>query len=255
MDLIAETTPDEDVQVEKLSRVRKVIAARMHQSLQGSAQLTSVVEADFGPIMAARAAHGERFRAVHGVSLSPLAVVAAAVCRALPEHRMLNATIDTDAGTASYHRRINLGFAVDTEAGLMVPNLKDAGTLSVAGLAQGIAGVAGRARARKLRPDDIMDGTFTITNTGSRGSLLDTPILNAPETGILAVGKAERRPVVVGTGEAERVEIRDMAYLCLTYDHRLVDGADAARFLTALKDGLESRPIAAADLELEPGDE
>ncbi|TDB86309.1 hypothetical protein E1264_18225 [Actinomadura sp. KC216] len=243
----------EDVEVEKLSRVRKVIAARMQQSLAGSAQLTSALEVDFGPVMAARAAHGERFRAVHGVSLSPLAVVAAAVCRALPEHRMLNATIDVDACTAAYHRRINLGFAVDTDAGLMVPNVKDAHLLTVAGLARGIADVAGRARDRKLRPSDVQGGTFTITNTGSRGSVLDTPILNAPETGILAVGKVERRPVAVGSGADERVEIRDMAYLCLTYDHRLVDGADAARFLTAVKGAVESRPIWAADLEIGDG--
>ncbi|MFI0366550.1 2-oxo acid dehydrogenase subunit E2 [Actinomadura sp. 1N219] len=246
-------TATEDVEVEKLSRVRKVIAARMQQSLAGSAQLTSALEVDFGPVMAARAAHGERFRAVHGVSLSPLAVVAAAVCRALPEHRMLNATIDVDEGTAAYHRRVNLGFAVDTGSGLMVPNVKDAHLLTVAGLARGIADVALRARDRKLRPSDVQGGTFTITNTGSRGSLLDTPILNAPETGILAVGKVERRPVAVGAGADERVEIRDMAYLCLTYDHRLVDGADAARFLTAVKDGLEGRPIWAADLEIADG--
>lgn len=246
----APADPAQDVVVERLSRIRKVIAARMQQSLAGTAQLTSAVEVDLGAVAAARAAHGERFRAVHGVSLSPLAVVAAAVCRALPEHRMLNATIDVAEGTAAYHRRINLGFAVDTDAGLMVPNVKDAHLLSVAGLAKGIADVAGRARDRRLRPSDIQGGTFTITNTGSRGSLLDTPILNAPETGILAVGRLERRPVAVGAGADERVEIRDMAYLCLTYDHRLVDGADAARFLTAVKAGLEGRPIWAGDLEL-----
>ncbi|MFC6886520.1 MULTISPECIES: 2-oxo acid dehydrogenase subunit E2 [Actinomadura] len=239
---------------EKLTRVRKVIATRMHQSLSASAQLTSALEVDLGLVMDARREHGAAFKAAHGVSLSPLAAVAAAVCRALaePAHRMLNATIDLDAGTASYHRGTNLGFAVDTPAGLMVPNVKGAHGLTVAGLARETAAVAARARDGRLKLADIEGGTFTITNTGSRGSLLDTPILNAPETGILAVGKAERRPVAVGTpGADERVEIRDMAYLCLTYDHRLVDGADAARFLSAVKADLEDRKIdPVTDLEL-----
>ena len=212
--------------VERLSRVRKVIAVRMHESLQGSAQLTSVVEVDLGRAMAAKREHG----------VSPLATVAAAAVCALREHRALNATIDLAAGTATYHEHVNLGCAVDTEAGLIVPNVKNAQELTAGELGEAIRDLAQRVRNRGLHPEDLEGGTFTITNTGSRGSLLDTPILNAPETGVLAVGKAERRPVVVD----ETITIRDMAYLCLTYDHRLVDGADAARFLTAVKADLET---------------
>ena len=239
---------DDDVQVQPIGRVRRIIAERMRASLQGSAQLTSVVEVDLSDVIAKRGAAGEAFRERHGVGLSPLAVVARGVCVVLGDHSLLNAQIDLEAAAVRIFRHVNLGIAIDTEGGLMVPNLRSAEKLSVAGLAKAIGDLAGRARSRKLTMDDLEGGTFTITNTGSRGSLLDTPILNAPEVAILAVGKAERRPVAVTDDQGERVEIRDMAYLCLTYDHRLIDGADAARFLVDLKRWVETADL---DPELE----
>jgi pyruvate dehydrogenase E2 component (dihydrolipoamide acetyltransferase) len=228
-----------------LTRIRTVIAARMHASLRGSAQLTSVVSVDLTKIMTLRQSAGDRFRAQHETGLSPLAILAHGVCRVLARHPTLNARIDVDAGTATYLGAVNLGIAVDTEAGLLVPNIKNAQALSVAGLASAIADLGHRSRTRKIKPDDLEGGTFTITNTGSRGSLLDTPILNAPEVGILAFGKIERRPVVVRMDGLDSIQIRDMSYLCLTYDHRLVDGADGARFLNALKDWLEGDAVLA----------
>jgi 2-oxoglutarate dehydrogenase E2 component (dihydrolipoamide succinyltransferase) len=158
---------------------------------------------------------------------------------------VLNSSIDTDAGTVTYHDYVNLGIAVDTDRGLLVPNIKDAQTLDVTGMALAIGDVATRGRDRSLTPDDITGGTFTITNTGSRGTLFDTPILNPPEVAILATCAIEKRPVVVNDGVSDSVAIRWMTYLCLSYDHRMVDGADAARFLTELKDALETIDLTA----------
>ena len=231
--------------VEPLGRIRRVIAASMHASLQTTAQLTAAVEVDVSRVMQLRERSKDAFKAAHGVSLSPFALVARAVCRVLPRHPALNASIDTDAGTVTYHGFINLGIAVDTERGLLVPNVKDAQQHGVAGLATEIADLAARSRDRRLGPDDIAGGTFTLTNTGSRGTLFDTPILNPPEAAILAVCAIERRPVVVDDGLGESIAIRSMSYLCLTYDHRLVDGADAARFLTDLKWELEQEDLSA----------
>jgi pyruvate dehydrogenase E2 component (dihydrolipoamide acetyltransferase) len=226
--------------VEPLSRVRRAIADSMLRSLQTTAQLTSVVEVDVTGIMALRSRGRAAFEAQHDVALSPLPLIARVVVDVLGRHPMLNASIDTAAGTVTFHDFVNLGIAVDTDAGLLVPNLKDAQALDVAGLATGIAQLAARSRDRSLAPDDISGGTFTITNTGSRGTMFDTPILNPPEAAILATGAVERRPVVIDDGISESVAIRSMTYLCLTYDHRLVDGADAARFLTEVKEQLES---------------
>ena len=233
-------TPDRQPRIEKLSRVRKVIATRMQGSLATTAQLTSVVEVDLTNIMHLRQTHGASFRQAHGVSLGPLAVIARGVCQLLASHPVLNARIDLDEGTATFLPAVNLGIAVDSEMGLLVPNLKDADWRTLASMATGIKDLAERARSRRLEMDDLEGGTFTITNTGSRGSLLDTPILNAPEVAILAVGAVERRPAVVQDEQGERLEARDLAYLCLTYDHRLVDGADAGRFLGDLKSWLET---------------
>jgi pyruvate dehydrogenase E2 component (dihydrolipoamide acetyltransferase) len=162
----------------------------------------------------------------------------------IPRHPAVNASSDEEAGTATYHRYINLGMAVDTERGLLVPNIKDAQDLTVAGLAKAIADIASRARNKKLKPDEIAGGTFTITNTGSMGTLFDTPILNPPEAAILATCAVEKRPVVVSDGYGDSIAIRWMSYLCLTYDHRMVDGADAARFLQDLKYVLETHDFA-----------
>jgi 2-oxoglutarate dehydrogenase E2 component (dihydrolipoamide succinyltransferase) len=232
--------------VEPLTRIRRAIANSMMRSLQTTAQLTAAVEADVTSIMHLRERHKDAFKAENGVSLSPLAMISRVVVDVLSRHPVLNASIDTEAGTVTYHDFINLGIAVDTERGLLVPNIKDAQALDVAAMARSIGDLAARTRERRVTPDDISGGTFTITNTGSRGTLFDTPILNPPEAAILATCAIEKRPVVVEDELGESVAIRWMTYLCLTYDHRLVDGADAARFLSEVKDRL-----AAVDLSSE----
>ncbi|MFG1924469.1 2-oxo acid dehydrogenase subunit E2 [Cryptosporangium sp. NPDC048952] len=214
-----------------MSRMRKIIATRMVESLQTSAQLTSVVEVDVSGIAAVRKQAG----------LSFLPYFALAAVQALAEHRIVNASIVPETHEVEYHPAVHLGIAVDTARGLMVPVIRDAGDLDLRGLAAAIDDVAARTRDNKLKPDEGSGGTFTITNTGSRGALFDTPIINAPQSAILGTGAVVRRPVAVtGVGGAERVEIRSMVYLALSYDHRLVDGADAARFLVAVKDRLEA---------------
>jgi pyruvate dehydrogenase E2 component (dihydrolipoamide acetyltransferase) len=226
--------------IEPLTRIRRAIADSMMRSLQTTAQLTSAVEADVTSIMQLRQQHKDAFLAANGASLSPLAMITRVVVDVLRRHPALNASIDTGAGTVTYHDFVNLGIAVDTERGLLVPNIKDAQALDVGGIARAIGDLATRTRERRVTPDDISGGTFTITNTGSRGTLFDTPILNPPEAAILATCAIEKRPVVVEDELGESVAIRWMTYLCLTYDHRIVDGADAARFLTEVKEQLAS---------------
>ncbi|MFG1818986.1 2-oxo acid dehydrogenase subunit E2 [Kribbella sp. NPDC049174] len=237
----APTTAATSVRVERLSRRRRVIAERMHRSLQESAQLTTVIEVDLTHVVTVREAVKNEFRSRYGVSLSVLAFVAEAAVRALADHPVINAELDLGAGTVSYPSSVGLGIAVDTEDGLVVPVIRDAGDLTVGALARRIAGLAARAREGSATADDFAGGSFTITNTGSRGALFDTPILNTPESAILGLGAVVRRPVVLAseTGE-ELIAIRSMAYLSLTYDHRLVDGADAARYLTSVKTRLET---------------
>ena len=228
--------------VEPLTRTRKVIAERMLQSMQTTAQLTSAVEADVTRIMSIRTQIRELTKQRYGVSLSPLAFIAHATVRALSEHPVLNASIDMEAGEVVYHSGVGLGIAVDAPQGLIVPVLRDAHQLNPIGLQQRIADVAARARDKKLTPDDLQGGTFTITNTGSRGSQFDTPILNPPEVGILATPAIEKRPVIMTDEDGgDRIAIRHRTYLCLSYDHRLVDGADAARFLGDVAARLDSR--------------
>ena len=225
---------------EPMSRLRKVIAERMVESLQISAQLTTVVEADVTRINAIRNRHKDAFAAREGVKLTFLPFFAKAAVEALKAYPQVNASMDQPAGTITYHDAEHLGIAVDTERGLLVPVIRDAGDLSIAGLARKIDDVAARTRAGKVTPDELSGGTFTVTNTGSRGALFDTPIINQPQVAILGVGSIVKRPVVVAdeTG-ADSIAVRHMVYLALTYDHRLVDGADAARFLTAVKNRLE----------------
>ncbi|MBS3942259.1 MAG: 2-oxoglutarate dehydrogenase, E2 component, dihydrolipoamide succinyltransferase [Actinobacteria bacterium] len=223
-----------------LSRVRKATANAMMNAMQSTAQLTAAVEVDVTGIMNLRAAYKDAFKAKEGVSLSPLPIISRAVTMVLPRHPGLNSTIDMDSGTATYHNYINLGMAVDTEAGLLVPNIKDAQDLTVPGLARRIGDLAGRARSKKLQPDDISGATFTITNTGSRGTLWDTPIFTPPQVAILATCAIEKRAVVVSDSYGDSIAIRWMTYLCLSYDHRMVDGADTARFLQDLKYTLET---------------
>jgi len=225
---------------EKLSRSRQIIAQRMMESLQTSAQLTTVVEADITAIARLRDRSKDAFEAREGVRLSFLPFFALATVEALKVHPALNAIIDSAASEVTYHDDEHLGIAVDTPRGLMVPVIRKAGDLNLAGLARKIADLAERTRAGRVSPDELSGGTFTLTNTGSRGALFDTPIINQPQVGILGTGSVVRRAVVVEDPTlGEVVAVRSMVYLSLTYDHRLVDGADAARFLVTLKSRLE----------------
>jgi 2-oxoglutarate dehydrogenase E2 component (dihydrolipoamide succinyltransferase) len=225
---------------ERMSRARQVIARRMVESLQTSAQLTTVVEADVTAIARLRERAKADFEAREGVKLSFLPFFALATVEALKVHPRLNALIDTEAGQVIYHDAEHLGIAVDTERGLMVPVIQNAGDLNIGGLARKIADLAGRTRAGQVSPDDLAGGTFTLTNTGSRGALFDTPIINQPQMAILGTGAVVKRAVVMeDPALGEVITVRSMVYLALTYDHRLVDGADAARFLTTVKDRLE----------------
>ena len=221
-----------------MSRLRKVIAARMVESLQVSAQLTTVVEVDVTAIARLRDRAKASFETREGVKLTFLPFFAVAVCEALKQHPVLNASIEGDQIT--YHGAEHLGIAVDTERGLLVPVIKDAGDLNMGGVARKIVDVAARTRDNKISPDELGGGTFTITNTGSRGALFDTPIINQPQVAILGLGAVVKRPMVMkGTDGGETIAVRSMVYLALSYDHRIVDGADAARFLVTLKDRLE----------------
>ncbi|MHA3705230.1 2-oxo acid dehydrogenase subunit E2, partial [Jatrophihabitans sp. YIM 134969] len=225
---------------EKISRLRSVIAARMVESLQTSAQLTTVVEIDVTTVARLRERAGADFAAREGVKLSFNPFFAMATIEALKEHPNVNASIDTDAGTVTYHDAVHLGVAVDTERGLLVPVVHDAGDLNLGGLARKIADLAERTRTNKVTPDELGGGTFTLTNTGSRGALFDTPIINQPQVGILGTGAVVKRPVVLSDPAfGETIAVRSMVYFALTYDHRLVDGADAARFLGTVKARLE----------------
>jgi 2-oxoglutarate dehydrogenase E2 component (dihydrolipoamide succinyltransferase) len=232
---------------EKLSRLRKVIATRMVESLQVSAQLTTVVEVDVTRVARFRDAHKAAFREANGINLTFLPFFAYAAVAALKAYPVVNSTVDLEAGTITYPGQENLGIAVDTERGLLVPVVRNAGDLSIGGLANAIADVAERTRTNKLSPDDLSAGTFTLTNTGSRGALFDTPIINQPQAAILGTGAVVKRPVVVTDADgSDAIAVRSMVYLALTYDHRIVDGADAARFLTAVKSELEAGDFADA---------
>jgi 2-oxoglutarate dehydrogenase E2 component (dihydrolipoamide succinyltransferase) len=212
----------------------------MVESLQISAQLTTVVEVDVTKIARLRQRAKDRFQQLNGVKLSFLPFFALATVEALRVHPNVNASIDLEAGTVTYHDAEHLGIAVDTEKGLIVPVIRNAGELNLAGLAKRIADLAERARSGKLTPDDISSGTFTLTNTGSRGALFDTPIINQPQVGILGTGSVVKRAVVVNDPDLGEIIVpRSMVYLALSYDHRQVDGADAARFLATIKDRLE----------------
>ena len=221
-----------------MSRLRKVIAARMVESLQVSAQLTTVVEVDVTKIARLRDRAKASFEAREGVKLSFLPFFAVAVCEALKQHPVLNSSVEGDQIT--YHGAEHLGVAVDTERGLLVPVIANAGDLNMGGIARKIADLAARTRDNKVTPDELGGGTFTLTNTGSRGALFDTPIINQPQVAILGLGAVVKRPMVVrGEVGGETIAIRSMVYLGLSYDHRVVDGADAARFLVTLKERLE----------------
>ena len=223
-----------------LTRLRSIIAQRMVDSLRVSAQLTTVVEVDLSRVSLLREQVKAEFAEREGVKLTLLPFIAAVTIDALRVHPLLNATLNEPLTEVTYYDVVNLGVAVDTDKGLLVPVVAQASDLSIAGLAKAISDLAARARSSKLKVDELAGGTFTITNTGSRGALFDTPIINQPQVAILGLGTTTRRPVVVPTADGgEAFAIRDMAYVSLTYDHRLVDGAHAARFLTTIKARLE----------------
>ncbi|MGV8969517.1 MAG: 2-oxoglutarate dehydrogenase, E2 component, dihydrolipoamide succinyltransferase [Microbacteriaceae bacterium] len=221
-----------------MSRLRKVIAERAVISMQSSAQLTSVVEVDMTRVASFRDKVKGEFHAKTGNKLSFLPFFALAASEALKAYPIINATIEGDS--IVYPAQENLSIAVDTERGLLTPVIRNAGSLDLAGLAAEIADLAERTRDNKLKPDELAGGTFTLTNTGSRGALFDTPIVFLPQSAILGTGIVAKKAVVVSDGGFDAIAIRSMVYLALSYDHRIVDGADAARFLVAVKNRLES---------------
>ena len=224
---------DADVERVPMTPLRRTIAARLVQAQRSAAILTTFNEVDLSELIALRARHRERFKAKHGVDLGYMSLFARAIVQALADVRVLNASIDGD--DIVYHRRVHLGIAVSTPRGLVVPVVRNAERRSLADIERAIAALAERARAAKLTPDDLAGGTFTITNGGVFGSLLSTPILNPPQSGILGMHKIEERPIAV----KGQVVIRPMMYVALSYDHRLVDGAQAVTFLVRVKEQLE----------------
>ncbi|MCI6411705.1 2-oxoglutarate dehydrogenase, E2 component, dihydrolipoamide succinyltransferase [Schaalia hyovaginalis] len=233
---------------EKMSRLRQTIARRMVDSLQTAAQLTTVIEVDVTKIAALRARSKDAFAAKHGTKLTFLPFFVKAATEALAYHPKINATIDDKSVTYFDHE--NIGIAVDTPRGLLVPVIANAGEKDIPGLAASINDLAARTRDSKIGPDELSGSTFTITNTGSGGALFDTPVLNMPETAILGLGAIVKRPVVVKAADgSDAIAIRSMVYLSLSYDHRLVDGADASRYLMDVKKRLEAGDFE-ADLAL-----
>ena len=233
---------------EKMSRLRQTIARRMVESLQTAAQLTTVIEVDVTKVAAVRARSKDAFLAKHGTKLTFLPFFVKAATEALAYHPKINATINDKEVT--YFDYEHVGIAVDTPRGLLVPVIKNAGEKDIPGIAASINDLAARTRDSKIGPDELSGSTFTVTNTGSGGALFDTPVLNIPETAIMGVGTIVKRPVVMkGIDGADVIAIRSMVYLSLSYDHRLVDGADASRFLMDVKKRLEAGEFE-ADLAL-----
>jgi 2-oxoglutarate dehydrogenase E2 component (dihydrolipoamide succinyltransferase) len=224
---------------EPMSRLRKVLAERAVASMQQTAQLTTVVEVDVTGIAAMRQRVQAQFVAATGGKLNFMPFFALAAAEALKAHPKLNASIEGE--NIVFHPTENITFAVDTERGLLTPVIRDVSTLTIAQIAQQIADLAARTRENKLKPDELGGGTFTLTNTGSRGALFDTPVVFLPQVAILGTGIVTKRPVVVTDAAGnDSIAIRSMVYLALSYDHRLVDGADASRFLVDVKNRLES---------------
>ncbi|MFG2024285.1 2-oxoglutarate dehydrogenase, E2 component, dihydrolipoamide succinyltransferase [Streptomyces sp. NPDC048825] len=232
----------------KMPRIRKVIGDNMVKALHEQAQLSSVVEVDVTRLMKLRGRAKDAFAAREGVKLSPMPFFVKAAAQALKAHPAVNARINVEEGTITYFDTENIGIAVDSEKGLMTPVIKGAGNLNLAGIAKATADLAGKVRANKITPDELSGATFTISNTGSRGALFDTIIVPPGQVAILGIGATVKRPAVIETDEGTVIGVRDMTYLTLSYDHRLVDGADAARYLTAVKAILE-----AGEFEVELG--
>ncbi|MCH5677194.1 2-oxoglutarate dehydrogenase, E2 component, dihydrolipoamide succinyltransferase, partial [Streptomyces gilvus] len=235
-------------QTVKMPRIRKVIGDNMVKALHEQAQLSSVVEVDVTRLMKLRAKAKDSFAAREGVKLSPMPFFVKAAAQALKAHPVINAKINEAEGTITYFDTESVGIAVDSEKGLMTPVIKHAGDLNIAGIAKATAELAGKVRGNKITPDELSGATFTISNTGSRGALFDTIIVPPGQVAILGIGATVKRPAVIETEEGTVIGVRDMTYLTLSYDHRLVDGADAARYLTAVKAILE-----AGEFEVELG--
>ncbi|MEU9430656.1 2-oxoglutarate dehydrogenase, E2 component, dihydrolipoamide succinyltransferase, partial [Streptomyces sp. NPDC048342] len=235
-------------QTVKMTRIRKVIGDNMVKALHEQAQLSSVVEVDVTRLMRLRAQAKDSFAAREGVKLSPMPFFVKAAAQALKAHPVINSRINEADGTITYFDTENIGIAVDSEKGLMTPVIKGAGDLNIAGIAKATADLAGKVRGNKITPDELSGATFTISNTGSRGALFDTIIVPPNQVAILGIGATVKRPAVIETEEGTVIGVRDMTYLTLSYDHRLVDGADAARYLTAVKAILE-----AGEFEVELG--
>ncbi|MFD9332439.1 2-oxoglutarate dehydrogenase, E2 component, dihydrolipoamide succinyltransferase [Streptomyces sp. NPDC060065] len=235
-------------QTVKMPRIRKVIGDNMVKALHEQAQLSSVVEVDVTRLMRLRAQAKDSFAAREGVKLSPMPFFVKAAAQALKAHPAVNARINVEEGTITYFDTESIGIAVDSEKGLMTPVIKHAGDLNIAGISKATAELAGKVRANKITPDELSGATFTISNTGSRGALFDTIIVPPNQVAILGIGATVKRPAVIETEEGTVIGVRDMTYLTLSYDHRLVDGADAARYLTAVKAILE-----AGEFEVELG--
>ena len=222
----------------------------MRESLQNTSQLTQVTEVDVSPVAALRKAKKDAFQQKHGVKLTFLPFFIKAVIEALQIHPQMNAQLSEDGKQIEYFDHEHIGIAVDTPRGLLVPVIKDAGSLSIAGISKAIDDLAERTRNNQIKPDELSGGTFSVTNIGSFGAIMDTPIINYPQSGILGVGTIVRRPMVVPTADGgESVAIRDMVYLPLTYNHELVDGADAGRFLKTIRERLQEGDFE-GDLEL-----
>jgi 2-oxoglutarate dehydrogenase E2 component (dihydrolipoamide succinyltransferase) len=226
---------------EKLSRLRQSIADRMVESLNTAAEITQVVEVDVTKIARLREQAGKDFAKREGVELDFFPFFALAAVEALHAHPRLNAVIDNESHEVTYHAVENLGVSVDTERGLLVPVVKDAGSLDLGALARTMTSLTEKAHTGQLGPDDLSGGTFTIADTGGVGALFGTPIINTPQVAILGTGAVVKRPVVV-EDEAmggEVIAVRSMVYLSLAHDHRLIDSADAGRFLQDVKARLE----------------
>lgn len=225
---------------QKASRIRQLTARKTRESLQASAQLTQTHEVDMTKIVGLRARAKKEFAEREGVNLTYLPFIARAAIEALKVHPNINASYNEETGEITYYDAEHLGFAVDTEQGLLSPVIHNAGDLSLAGIARAINDIAARARSGGLKPDELSGGTFTITNIGSQGALFDTPILVPPQAAMLGTGAIVKRPrVIIDESGNESIGVRSVCYLPMTYDHRLIDGADAGRFLTTVRRRLE----------------
>ncbi|WP_408925980.1 2-oxoglutarate dehydrogenase, E2 component, dihydrolipoamide succinyltransferase [Corynebacterium sp. YSMAA1_1_F7] len=235
--------------VKKVSRIREITAKTTLDSLHAAAQLTQVHEVDMTRVAELRKANKQAFADKHGVNLTYLPFFAKAAVEALISHPNVNASYNAKTKEMTYHEHVNLGIAVDTEAGLLSPVIHDAQDMSLPELAKAIVDIADRARNKKLKPNDLSGGTFTITNIGSEGALTDTPILVPPQAAMIGTGAIVKRPVVLSEADGEAIAIRQMVFLPMTYDHQVIDGADAGRFMSTLRDRLENSDFT-EDLEL-----